>query len=617
MPALSLGDTMKTCAIYARVSTEDQRENGTSLESQTEACRKYAEQNDYTVVEVFKESRSGASLNRPMLDQVRELVRAGAVETVIFYALDRLSRDETDMLILAREFRNHGAELKCATVALEDTPQGQFLLTMLAAVGKLERAGILERTMRGKRQTVRNGKIMRTPTAIYGYSYAPGYRVEAHYDGDDLVPAHDVPAHYEICEAEAACVRRVFHWYCIEGLSLFAITQRLYAAGVPTKNGGRWSLTTVRNILTQEAYFGEYWWGKEGKSGSHRIPRPRSEWIGPVAVPSIITRDIYDAAQGRIQYNKANSMRNCSTEYLLRGLITCPLCGRRYRAAKKVKAGKTQIYYSCPKQSQSVPGEMCPSARLNGRRAEEEVWKWVVNKLSDKNFIKSILEGSDEEARSQIERDEADLRTALKLRAELDNDENMQIDLYSKHAISFDKFMERKAVRAGQAQGIDTRIREIQERQASRMQAVQDVRSAAEIVEKVQRGMPKRKLLASLPYEYKRAVLDALHIKVTALESGDVFVTGYISSDLLKLADQAGVDKDEEDEGERETVILDKERQRLVHRPLRFSPSDRGALDRSAPPPGLSPGPVVGGRDRNRTGQAGRLLPVRHFRGRE
>jgi site-specific DNA recombinase len=517
---------MKNAVIYARVSTEDQRENGTSLESQEIACQRYAEANDYKVVEMIKESKSGASLNRPGLDRVRELVREGVAQAVIFYALDRLSRDETDTLILAREFRAKGAELKCATTPLEDTPQGQSLLTMLAAVGKLERAGILERTMRGKRQTVRNGRIMRTKIALYGFSWVEGDGVEAHY---------------EICEEEAVIVRSVFEWYCVEGLSLRSITARLVERGVPTKQGGHWAPTVVRRILTQEAYTGEYWWAKEVTTGGHRSDRPRSEWIGPVHVPPIIDRDLLEAAQERVQHNKAHSARRCKSDYLLRGMITCGLCGRRLAGGKVTKKGSEYTYYRCSKQSKACPGDSCPAARVRGRKAEEKAWEWVINRLSDPNFIEGILKGSGEGERAQRERDQADIRSLLGLRTDLERDENKLIELYTQDLISLDKFRERKGALDERRQGVGARLAEIEARGAARERAVQDLENAKAIVREVQEGLP-RITGAELSFKDKRAVLDALHIKATATQDGDINITGFISPDLLKLVGADGID---------------------------------------------------------------------------
>lgn len=291
---------MKTAAVYCRVSTagqaqngpapaqddkEDRRKGGTSLDTQAEACQKYADAHGYKVVATFKEVKSGASLDRPMLDQLREMARQGDIEAVIFYALERLSRDETDALILAREWRNKGVDLVCATVPLEDTPQGQFMFTILTAVGKLEGAGILERTMSGKRATVRKGNLLRTAVHLYGYNH--------------------IGTGYEIDGEEAFWVRSIFNWYVGSGLSLMAIAHRLTNAGVPTKKGGHWAPTTVLNILTNEAYIGQYWWGKLDKPKDKQARlRPREEWIGPIAVPPLVSAETFEAAGRRVGYNR-------------------------------------------------------------------------------------------------------------------------------------------------------------------------------------------------------------------------------------------------------------------------------------------------------------------------
>lgn len=511
---------MKAAAIYARVSTADQADNGTSLESQTLACEKYAEQNGYTVVAAFKEQKSGATLDRPQLDQIRELARAGAIEAVIFYALDRLSRDETDTLILAHEWRNKGVELRCATVPLEDTPQGQFLLTMLAAVGKLERAGILERTMRGKRQTVRNGRIMNNGTraVIFGYAYRDGT--------------------YEINEGEAYWVRKIYHWYCFESLSMLAIAYRLIDEGAPNKQGGKWAATTVRGILSNEAYTGDYYWGKRSHSGKSKSePRPRSEWIGPVHIPPIVSRDVYERAHERVEYNKVNCKRRFggNNTYLLRSMVTCELCGNRLSGNKMVQASGTYTYYYCSNKKRSHQGaaDRCKAAIVNGRRAEEKVWNWLIERLSNPDLLMELLQ-SDDADRAQRERDEADLRQLLGLRLDLDSEKKKWSNAYLNDAISVDELKEHNQSIEDRRAGIDRNIEEIEARQMARAKAIEDAKTATELVKKIQRNLPKSRQILS--YEEKRALLDAFHVKVTAKPDGDIRVTAVISEDLLRFA---------------------------------------------------------------------------------
>lgn len=83
---------MKT-AVYCRVSTEGQEQEGTSLQTQLEACLKYCQDKGYDVSYRFSEAFSGLSLERPELDKLRELVRTGTIDAVIVYSLDRFTRD--------------------------------------------------------------------------------------------------------------------------------------------------------------------------------------------------------------------------------------------------------------------------------------------------------------------------------------------------------------------------------------------------------------------------------------------------------------------------------------------------------------------------------------------
>jgi site-specific DNA recombinase len=153
---------LKPAAIYARVSSEEQATEGTSLESQVAACRRYAAANGLNVVATFMEDWPAPTLARPELDRLRDLVATNELAAVIIYKLDRLSRDTADTLALLKEFKAHSVELRSATVAIEDSPEGKMMLTMLAAIAEYERTQIIERSRRGKRQRALQGKVIVT-----------------------------------------------------------------------------------------------------------------------------------------------------------------------------------------------------------------------------------------------------------------------------------------------------------------------------------------------------------------------------------------------------------------------------------------------------------------------
>lgn len=98
---------VKPVAIYCRVSTEDQEREGSSLQTQREACLKYCQDKGYQAVSQFIETESGLTLDRPQLSKLRELVRTGQIKGVVIYCLDRLSRDPTHGVILQEELEKY------------------------------------------------------------------------------------------------------------------------------------------------------------------------------------------------------------------------------------------------------------------------------------------------------------------------------------------------------------------------------------------------------------------------------------------------------------------------------------------------------------------------------
>jgi site-specific DNA recombinase len=204
-------------AIYARVSTEDQGK-GFSIPTQIEACQKLAEREGYTVPDasISREELSGASLERPGLQRLRELVRTRAVTAVIVYDLDRLSRRLRHQSLLLDEMERCSVAFHVVASPIEDPPEGMLLTHVRGAMAEYERAKIKERTTRGRQGQAKAGHV-------WGGVVPLGYRYVSKPHGGE----------YIIDEDEAALVRRMYR-LCLDGLTMRAIALRLTEERIPT-----------------------------------------------------------------------------------------------------------------------------------------------------------------------------------------------------------------------------------------------------------------------------------------------------------------------------------------------------------------------------------------------
>ena len=143
--------------IYSRVSTDAQERDGTSLETQERACEALMNDRGWRVVRRIRDAASGASLERDGLEELRGMLRRGEADTVVAYAVDRLSRNQNHIGILFDEFQRAEAQLEFVTERFEDTAVGRFILAARAFIAEVEREKILERTTRGKTERALSG----------------------------------------------------------------------------------------------------------------------------------------------------------------------------------------------------------------------------------------------------------------------------------------------------------------------------------------------------------------------------------------------------------------------------------------------------------------------------
>ena len=432
------GHRPRRAILYARVSTAEQASSGYSLAQQLEALREYAAREGYEVLEeVSDPGQSGASLERPGMDRVRDLVAAGDVSVVLAQDRDRFAREPAYHYLLRREFEEHGTKIRALNDRGDDSPEGELTDGILDQLAKYERAKTAERSRRGKLRKVREGKIVAGPAPAYGF------RFNAVRNG------------YEVDEETMAVVRRIFRMIGADGMSLRGVVAALNHEGVKlpastSNSSGRWGVTFVRDHLVKddlykphafeelrrlmtegalspevlaeldpEGIYGVAWFNKgrayttqvavidgEGRKRYKRqtrfVERPRSEWV---AVPVLLgaaapaPRELVEAARESIRDNHVPSTAGRRFwELSGGGILRCALCGGRMAPHSfKKPSGQRYFYYRCVRRWQE---RACEHGKNHGaQELEAQVWDLVSDALNDPEQLRADLDTMIEQER--------------------------------------------------------------------------------------------------------------------------------------------------------------------------------------------------------------------------
>jgi site-specific DNA recombinase len=399
---------MSHAILYARVSTSAQERDGSSLDSQLAACKKYAKQHKYGTLKVISESHTGADLwDRPGISEARELIRARKAQVLICYAIDRLSRNPAHLLILLEEAERHNARIEFVTERMEDSPEWRLIQYVKSYAAELEREKIRERCVRGKKQRALNGKLHRSSTELYGYQRN-----------------HDLNRR-EIVEHEANQVRQIFDMV-IAGQSSRAIANTLNSARVPPPSAGKrtyrdarialWNQSTIQRIIRETSYCGRpVAWRWQSATKGKKLERPASEHINLPAelCPPILSPEIWDAANAALCANKGTLTRNLERFALLRGMITCATCGR--------VLAPEQHAYRCT--SRKLIARHCGNGSVTRSKVEAWVWESIEELLyNSEPFDERIFEAQQkheaDETSTDVARAEAEKRIAAIARGE-------------------------------------------------------------------------------------------------------------------------------------------------------------------------------------------------------
>jgi site-specific DNA recombinase len=458
----------KPAAIYARVSSDRQKENHT-IASQTAALIEYAQTHGYSVPPewVFQdEGYSGAILVRPGLEALRDLAAEGQVAAVLVYSPDRLSRKYAYQVLLSEELSRCGVELIFLKAPAGATPEDQLLVQFQGMIAEYERTQIAERCRRGKKHMAQQGGVNVLSGAPYGYRYVKKSDTSA--------------AFYEVMEAEAKVVRMVFETYTQQGLSINAIARMLNDSQIATRTGkGRWERSTVWGMLRNPAYRGNACYGKTEQRPRQRVTRPlrqrkalpsrdvggherpRAEWI-EVPVPALVTEEMFGLAQEQLEKNKRHSPRRTIEPTLLQGILVCEQCGYGlYRTSTHTTAHKLN-YYRCIGSDgyRRLNGPVCRNRPIRQDYLDQFVWSEVIRLLEDPGLIQTEIDRRREAAQkaNPFRKREEELRRE---QARVEKSSERLLTAYQEGLLTLTQLRQRMPALQKQTQAIESELQSL------------------------------------------------------------------------------------------------------------------------------------------------------------
>jgi len=503
---------MKSAAVYRRVSTDIQEREGTSLQTQLEACEKYCQERGYELTHDFSEAFSGLALERPRLDELRELVRSEMIDAVICFSLDRLTRNPGHGVIITEELEKHRVKLETVTEEVDSSDLGKLISYIRGFASKLEAEKIRERSIRGRRARAREGRLPGGNGAnIYGYTHIPITQ-----------PGGGRRA---INESESVWVGCMFNWLVAEGLSVNSITNRLQAMNAPTKSGKPWNRSSVLAILTNPVFTGRTIFFT-CKKGGKQFTRPESDWIEiEGATPAIISRKIFDDAQKQLQINRTRTMPQTRRGYLLRGHLRCAKCGKAY-----VGRFNRLRYYHCLDNLKRQSGkERCRNKTWNADKLEAAIWSELERYLDDRDLIAKVLQSRSQDTAS-VDALENELRQLERQIKTADQEQHQLLQWALKGFPENQVEAENRWLNKAKAT-LKARRVELESQIKAGKEAVVSIPDLERFIDDIRKRLPE------LDYEGKRLALEMLNIKIL-IDGDHADVTGVIApeNDVLRCS---------------------------------------------------------------------------------
>jgi site-specific DNA recombinase len=484
-------DTPRPVAVYLRVSTEDQREKGT-IATQRAEVERYLAAFGMAVFDWYADEGVTGTLavdQRPEGKRLLADAERGCFSQVLVWRLDRLGRSPQVVLNVVTRLEAAGVAVKSTTESFDTTtPAGRLMLTMLAGMAGWERDSIVERAVAGMHRRARAGGLV-CGALPYGY----------------MVEGTGADARIVVYDPEAEVVRMIFRWCIEDGWSSRRIAEQLTALGVPPyvdtpqwgkrakKVASRWLHDRITKFIHAPAYKGNFKYGD--------IDRP---------CPPLVSEEVWDAAQVALRQHRFLNARSGNHQYLLRGLITCGVCGLNYIGSTGSQARYGHHYYRCSATIRldrgkfGREGKHCPSKSVRADHLDALVWADIEGFLRDPGPLLQELAKQGSADRADAASLAGDLARYHAAKEAKDGERETVIALYRRGRISQADLDKQLDAIQGEEATLKAQIEALEDRLSGAKTAERKVSDAADLLARM------RPLLAQpITWELQRQCVEA------------------------------------------------------------------------------------------------------------
>mgnify|MGYP005748398789 CR=1 FL=1 len=377
----------KKVAIYARVSTSEQADDGYSIDEQLRLLHEWCERQGYVVYKEYSDRGiSGKNVKgRPALRELIHDAKKKEFDIVLVWKMNRLARNILDLLNLVKIFEQKNIAFRSYSEKYEtETPTGQLQFHMMAAIAEFERANIAENVKMGMIARAREGSW--NGGKVLGYDSVEISAENKRRKSTKLV----------INEREAQTVRRIFQLY-IEGNGYKSIANTVNKEGHRSKKGNLFSINAIKTIITNPIYVGYIRynvredWSEKRRSGINSNPVIERGQHDP-----IISEEDWNKVKATLEKRSNKPNRVHSGEYPLTGLLRCPSCGAGMvlgRTTNKNKDGSKRVleYYVCGAWKNKGTAA-CNSNGIRTNYADEYVLSKISNFTNNDMLIKDVVD---------------------------------------------------------------------------------------------------------------------------------------------------------------------------------------------------------------------------------